>query len=163
MRKMGTSREYKSGTNWCLWRWTQVDSDYILRLHLLKAPGFAICLHWINHPDPEPFLHDHPVSFLSIILRGWYGEITEERTYPYTHVHDWFNWVPAHKRHTITQVSPGGALTLAFMGPKVQEWGFWIDGLKVFWKDYYRRKRAQRIILENRFNDTINLVDPPHA
>src|SRR5262245_57492885 len=64
-------RLYRSGTKWCVWRWTDVDSEYITRLHLIKTPWFAICLHWINKPDAEPYLHDHPVSFLSVILRGW--------------------------------------------------------------------------------------------
>ena len=167
------NRKYVSGTAWCFWRWTQVDSEYIRRLHVLKTPWFAICLHWILKPDPEPFLHDHPVTFLSIILRGGYGEKrwSPKRGY-YTTMHRWFNWIRASQqdRHTINHVKPH-TVTLCFMGPKVREWGFTIprriNNNDVFsihngvlytcdhhgalhpggwsmWKDYYARQRAAK-------------------
>lgn len=132
-------RKYKSGTGWCVWRWTDVDSKYIARLHVVKTPWFAICLHWIHKPDPEPFDHDHPVSFLSIILRGGYterrnGKLKQRR---------YFNWISASKSdvHTITWVAPH-TLTLALMGPKRRDWGFHTDGGWVYWKEYYEAQRA---------------------
>lgn len=143
-------RLYKSGTNWCSFRWTITDSEYILRLHLIKTPWFAICLHWINKPDPEPYLHDHPVSFLSIILRGGYWE---ERGYTYAPgqhgtvllKHDRINWIRAsyEDSHSIVQVQPN-TLTLAIMGPKVREWGFHTNNGWVHWKEYYKQQRAAR-------------------
>lgn len=119
-------RKYKSGTSWCFWRWTEVDSEYITRLHLVKTPWFAICVHWIKKPDPEPFLHDHPVTFLSIILKGWYVESRWINSTVYLIQHCYYNWIIASPddRHTIESVSPGGAVTLCFMGPKTREWGF---------------------------------------
>lgn len=136
-----------------------MDSEYITRLHLVKTPWFAICLHWLNKPDPEPYLHDHPVAFLSVILRGGYTE----RRWPYTkgtfRSHKWLNFVRAtpEDRHTIVSVKPS-TLTLCFMGPKRREWGFHIpdsEGLEwvpykapgsnwVMWKDYYAKQRAER-------------------
>jgi hypothetical protein len=138
-------RLYKSGTAWCFWRWTITDSEYITRLHLLKTPWFAICLHWINKPDPEPYLHDHPVSFLSLILRGGYKEfrmIDKNVTFP---THKWFNLVRARPedRHTIIEVKPK-TLTLALMGPKVREWGFHTPEGWIHWKDYYTVQREER-------------------
>ena len=147
MRNWFRSRKYKSGTGWCLWRWTDVDSEYITRLHVLKTPWFAVCLHWLNKPDPEPYLHDHPVSFLSLILRGGY---TERRVrglrYDFTKVNRWYNFVRATEddRHTITSVRPN-TLTLCFMGPKTREWGFHVakqPGGWIHWKEYYRYQRA---------------------
>jgi hypothetical protein len=141
-------RAYKSGSTWALWRWTEVDSQYIVRLHLVKTPWFAVCLHWIKKPDAEPFLHDHPVSFLSIILRG---EYTEQRRVPcwcgFSHTkHEarrWFNFIRATRqdRHRIISVAPG-TLTLALMGPKTQEWGFHTPGGWVWWKDYYKAQMS---------------------
>ncbi len=141
--------EYRSGTIWCFMRWTEVDSEYITRLHVVKTPWFAVCLHWINHPDPEPYNHDHPVTFLSLILRGWY---TEERETPERglHVvrHKWWNFIRAspEDRHTIIRCAPN-TLTLCFMGPKTREWGFHIDDESVpvwmHWKEYYRRQREE--------------------
>jgi hypothetical protein len=135
------NRKYTTGTRWCFWRWTDVDSEYITRLHLVKTPWFAVCLHWINKPDPEPWLHDHPVTFLSILLRGWYREkrgnyrITQE-------TRRWFNFIRAYDRHSICEVSPGGALTIAFMGPKVREWGFQTPVGWLYWRDYYALQRS---------------------
>ncbi len=150
-------RKYKSGTSWCFWRWTDVRSEYIRRLHILKTPWFAICLHWIMKPDPEPYLHDHPVTFLSLFLRGGYSEARQrpgERA-PSNITHHWYNFIRAksNDRHTITHVKPK-TLTLCFMGRKVREWGYHkpvgsmeIAGERarvyewIYWKDYEARKR----------------------
>ncbi len=129
-------RKYKTGTTWCFWRWTQVDSEYIRRLHLIKTPWFAICLHWLLKPDPEPYLHDHPVMFLSLILRGGY---TERRPAGLVR-HRWWNFIRATDRHTITRVAPR-TLTLALMGPKTREWGFCTPRGWVHWYDYYAKQR----------------------
>lgn len=141
-------RKYRSGTRWCLWRWTDVDSEYITRLHLLKTPWFAVCLHWINKPDPEPYLHDHPVTFLSVILRGGYSEFRwTPRDGNHQRTHHWFNFIRATQldQHTISSVEPG-TLTLCFMGPKIRDWGFFTGGGWVYWKDYYARKRAESLV-----------------
>jgi hypothetical protein len=140
-----TRRKYKSGTTWCFWRWTDVDSEYITRLHLIKTPWFAICLHWINKPDPEPYLHDHPVSFLSLILRGGYSEMRRVGARTFYNTNRWWNWIRASQndRHTICDVKPR-TLTLCFMGPKTREWGFHQPEGWVYWKDYYAKQRAEK-------------------
>lgn len=132
-------RKYKSGTVWCVWRWSDTDSEYLTRLHLLKTPWFALCLHWIHKADPEPWLHDHPVSFLSIVLRGAYAE---NRNGFWRNRFLW-NYVKASPddRHSILWVEPG-TLTLALMGPKRREWGFHTPDGWVRWKDYYAAQRA---------------------
>lgn len=138
-------REYKTGTRWCVFRWTFTDSGYITRLHLIKTPWFAVCLHWINQPDPEPHLHDHPVSFLSIILRGGYDEHRAKGNYHEIYEHRWFNWIRAtpDDRHRIIYCEPG-TLTLCFMGPKTREWGFHTENGWVYWKTYHHAQRAEK-------------------
>jgi len=142
-------RKYKSGTRWCVWRWTDVDSEYITRLHLVKTPWFAICLHWIHKPDPEPYLHDHPVTFLSCIICGGYSELRRRPRSKtgrvYQEDHRWFNFVRGcyHDQHSIFSVKPH-TVTLCFMGPKTREWGFHTPDGWVYWKDYYARKRANQ-------------------
>lgn len=142
---MFKSREYKSGTTWCVWRWSFVPTGYITRLHLLKTPWFAVCLHWLNHPDPEPYLHDHPVSFLSLILRGSY---IERRYIPWSHkrfcyskTNKWYNYISATTAHSITEVAPK-TLTLALMGPKVRDWGYHTETGWIYWKDYNKRYKC---------------------
>jgi hypothetical protein len=147
-------RKYKSGTIWCFWRWTYVDSEYILRLHVVKTPWFAVCLHWIRKPDAEPWLHDHPVSFLSIVLRGGYTELRKIGDGKTFHkVNRWFNFVRSSDtdRHRII-LTRTNTLTLCFMGPKTREWGFHVweemcpEGTAtpgwIMWKRYYERLRA---------------------
>lgn len=145
LQQIAPDREYKSGTRSCFWRWTKVDSEYIVRLHVLKTPWFAVCLHWINKPDAEPWLHDHPVSFLSLILRGGYAEKRwSAKRGEYIKLNSWFNFVRGSKddRHRII-LCRTNTLTLALMGPKTREWGFHIPAEGwVMWKDYYARLRA---------------------
>ena len=151
LHSIAPGRKYKSGTGWCVWRWTDVDSEYILRLHVVKTPWFAVCLHWIRKPDAEPWLHDHPVSFLSIILRGKYAELRQRlgEQSPRFVTHTWFNWIRAepHDRHRIV-FTRKNTLTLCFMGPKTREWGFHtVDGW-LYWKDYYAKKRAGLLLMD---------------
>lgn len=139
-------RKYKSGSTWAFFRWTDVDSEYILRLHIFKTPWCAVCLHWIRKPDAEPWLHDHPVTFLSVILRGKYAELRQRMgdTGPYFEVHRWFNWISADQndRHRIV-FTRKNTLTLCFMGPKTREWGFHTRDGWTYWKDYYAKKRKE--------------------
>lgn len=140
------NRKYKSGTGWCIWRWTDVPTGYIVRLHVIKTPWWAICVHWLNTPDPEPYLHDHPVSFLSILLKGAYSDKRYDSHFCYCgkphRMHRHFNFIRATDKHTIDWVSAGGAVTLCFMGPKVREWGFHTPEGFMGWKDYNKRYKA---------------------
>ncbi len=127
---------YKSGTGWTAWRWTEVRWKgvlYLVRLHLLKAPRIAAMLHWILTPDPHPDPHDHPVSFLSITLRGGYKEWT-----PRGLVQKRVRFRRATDVHRIVAVKPG-TLTLVINGPGVRTWGFhtptgWVD-----WRTYRKQ------------------------
>jgi hypothetical protein len=143
LKSIAPRRTYKSGTIWCLWRWTYTDSGYITRLHVVKTPWFAVCLHWIRKPDAEPYLHDHPVSFLSIILRGKYAELRKTGGRTEILVHRWFNFVRADRRdrHRIV-FTRKNTLTLCLMGPKTREWGFHMPEGWLGWKAYYARLKA---------------------
>lgn len=124
-------RLYKSGTGWCVWRWTFTPSNYITRLHLLKTPWFALMVHFINGPDPEPDMHDHPVTFLSIVLRGGYSELRPSGVFS----RNWVNFIRATDIHQILVVKPH-TVTFCFVGPKVRDWGFHTPTGWVYWKDY---------------------------
>ena len=138
-------REYKSGSAWALWRWTDIVVDgelYLRRLHIIQIPIVgAIMLHWIKKPDSHPDLHDHPVSFLSIVLRGSY---LEERFVgpPRDDIRALrlvrrFNIVSAKTAHRITNIlGPRGVVTLVFAGPKANEWGFYTPAGWQHWRGY---------------------------
>lgn len=50
---------------------------YLRRLYLIDCPLFGVMLHNIRRPDQDRALHDHPFSFVSLILRGGYVEELE--------------------------------------------------------------------------------------
>ena len=135
-------REYKTGTAWCLWRWKDVlwqEELYLRRLILVQTPWFSIMLHFIESPDMQQDLHDHPVSFFSFILKGYYVEDTGDGQ---MYVRSLYNWVPATTKHQITALSDGGVVTLCFAGPRVRDWGFHTNDGWVYWKDYHKTHEA---------------------
>lgn len=139
------NRRYKSGSGFALWRWTDIITDgslYLRRLHLIQVPHVgAVMLHWIKRPDLARDLHDHPVSFLSIVLRGSYYEFVPNLARaPFgmelRHVR-WWNYKRATDAHRIIDVfGPRGVVTLVFAGPKRRNWGFHTPQGWVRWQDY---------------------------
>lgn len=130
-------REYKSGSKFAFWRWKDIVSNgelYLRRLHLLQTPVFSIFVHWIKKPDDEVPLHDHPISFLSIVLKGWYREQRAEAS----HYVRWFNLIRANTAHRILEVSNGGVVTLVLSGSPRRTWGFHTPQGWVSWRDYYK-------------------------
>src|SRR5262245_13303083 len=53
-------------------------ADYLVRLRIIQTPFFGVYLHDIHEDDGDRDPHNHPWSFLSIVLRGHY----RERYYP---------------------------------------------------------------------------------
>jgi len=130
-------REYKTGTQYCFWRWKVIDPTYLTRLHVVQTPWFSICVHIMTGPDPAIYLHDHPVTFLSLILWGNYTEDRKINGHLSINHRRWFNFIRANRNdiHSIRYVkSP--TITLCFMGPRRQEWGFHTPDGWVSWKEY---------------------------
>ena len=138
---MRKQREYKTGMKYCIWRWKYIkrngDSTYLSRLHIVQCPLFAICLHWIQTPDPTLFRHDHPVNFLAIVLRGWYVEERNEKGR--LRLIEWWNYMRASRleTHRIKYVGYK-TVTLCFMGRHRRDWGFHTEDGWVYWKEYER-------------------------
>lgn len=131
-----TRRKYKTGSRWAFWRWTDVVLEgelYLRRLHLLQCPWFAVMLHWILRPDANRDLHDHPVSFLSVVLRGGYVQETPRGREAVL----LGQYMPAEGAHRIVFVLPG-TLTLVFAGPRRREWGFLTESGWVDWRTYQK-------------------------
>lgn len=108
----------------------RTNQVYMRRWPLITTPWFEVKLHHILLPDGERELHDHPWSFLSFVLRGWYLE--ESQTYPSArkriNLIRWINRKSAIELHRIAQVPPKGVWTLVFCGRRVREWGFSFPG-----------------------------------
>lgn len=131
-----------------LYRWT----IFSCRLVKLMVNRFVA-----GSSDPDP--HDHPSSFLTIVLTGGYDDISPCQSCDGDGVllpddapckacgatgtvvdkvlAPTVRYRPADHAH-VTKVGPDGATTVCIMGPKRRDWGFFRDGLWWRWKDYER-------------------------
>ena len=135
---------------------------YLTRVHLTPWRWWPFreraYLHVFHRPDGDPWAHDHPFDFGSLVLWGgytemaWTGETLGRFNYrlnrhqiePYlvpTH-RGWLSWrrVPAEHVHTITALDRTPTVTLVLRGPKRRDWSFHVPGdttpEAVLWTDY---------------------------
>lgn len=113
-----------------MYRWWLVPESWRL--------PFAIRLHHIKREDLDPYLHDHPYDWRSIILDGWYSEEdvfghVENRLEGSTRA------ATAETFHRIVAVPPQGVWTLFILkGARRNNWGFMVGdpARKVHWREY---------------------------
>lgn len=126
---------------------------------------FALRVHKISTIDYDRDMHNHPWSFISIVLRGGYTEKRPMFEEPrFLRCHDiesgeWIDYEPslhymrlpgsialrrASDRHVISAVLPD-TYTLVFQFRKVQEWGFFTPKGFVPWREYDGMKIAKNV------------------
>ena len=131
-----------------------------MRRFILATPWFSIRLHSILRSDVERDLHDHPWSFVSVLLRGGYTEKRPKTVAPCfaedlsgiettetTHRSTWYNrwgWRLATDRHRISFVYPD-TWSLFIYGPVRQWWGFYTKAGKIYFQDYVAQHSTRRI------------------
>lgn len=96
-------------------------SVYMRRWKLVDRSFFGVRLHNILRSDSDRELHDHPFTFLSIILRGGYFEHTADgrRT--------WYGpgSVVVRSGEALHRLElPRPAWTLVLRGPNRRTWGY---------------------------------------
>jgi hypothetical protein len=116
---------------------------------ILQKLGIAVRLHCIHTPDLDRAMHDHPWTFISVVLRGWYIEARplrpesflptssdpeEEMEQSHPRAAGGYALRRFYHRHKITAVSPGGVWTLFVTFRKRQPWGFYTPGGKIWWQ-----------------------------
>jgi hypothetical protein len=136
------------------------------RLYAWITDRVAIRVHHILRSDREAALHDHPFSYVTLILRGGYWEVVESRdqqpgavrlaesALPWLdarHGNKWrveggrvatFHgagtvlWRPTTIRHKLVLPHGRTAVTLFIVGPRRQTWGFYTSEGKVPGKLY---------------------------
>jgi len=138
----------RQGRRWGLMNRTKISDGktvYIDRVSLITTPWFSVKFHRIFRPDQQRDLHDHPWSFLSIILRGHYVEDVPHHCGhqscpfigdPEPERRRWFNWKRAEDSHTIKWVSRSPVWTLVICGPVRRIWGFYAKTGWVAWNKY---------------------------
>jgi hypothetical protein len=111
---------------------------FFRRYDLVKTKFGSIYLHRFFRSDRDRCLHDHPWSFVSIVLRGGYWEEMfykgkdENGIIPYWRRPGSILWRPAKTAHRIS-INTNKPLpwSLVFVGRRSRSWGFWtVDGWK---------------------------------
>ncbi|MBT1702937.1 hypothetical protein [Chryseosolibacter indicus] len=130
---------------------------YLIRYSLLTCPWFAIKLHKIMLSDDD-CMHDHPWSFISIILKGGYVEHRPDyKAHWESHAGWFFNsemnpaLMPVKKTlygagsilfrkapsvHKLEVFQPATTLVITFR--RKRQWGFHTPSGWKYWKDYIR-------------------------
>lgn len=157
---LGTKEDgapYEVAGDWGLYR--SLLTGYMDRF-ILRTPLGTLRLHHILSADEEPYPHDHPFSFTSLVLRGGYTHAYRRWRHPW----DWkfyegkrtrtpgLPWyAPEEIRqcragqwwsmggedvHRILRVMPN-TWTLVVSGPKRKSWGFLVNEAIVPWRAYF--------------------------
>lgn len=110
---------------------------YLTRWRLLQTPWFGVYLHRIHEHDTDPWLHDHPWSFVSVVLRGGYDEKLARGGVNSRSTAGRRRWLSIARRratdlHRITRLHRKPTWTLIIAGRRVRRWGFrtnrgWVD------------------------------------
>ena len=100
-----------------------------------------VFLHLFHRGDADPYFHDHPWAFWSLILWGGYWEETPTGK-------KWYGMGrllrrPAEWKHRV-ELPPGRKCwTLIWCGPKSRSWGFWSPECGfVPWRQHMERQEA---------------------
>jgi hypothetical protein len=126
MRRIGLQQAQRS-TRWAFMERFEVPNlddptlTYLTRWRVVQTPWFSIYVHKIGTPDSRE-LHDHPWSFLSLVLRGGYRE---RRSYdsPLVRVRR-LNLKRSTDLHYIAELDRTPTWTFLLVGPRRRDWGY---------------------------------------
>lgn len=118
------------------------DVRYLDRLILVGTPWFRVMVHRLLAIDDDPHPHTHPWRFWSWTLKGRYVEeryssLGAGAAQVVTVSSRFRRFDDLDSAHQIIQVDPG-TVTLVVTGPKVQRWGFLVQGAIVGYREYLR-------------------------
>lgn len=111
-----------------MYRWAFIFFGYSIRVH-----------HWIRSDDKR-FFHDHPWSFVTVVLKGSYTDVSPatdiqgvERPFVKkdTLTAGMVKYRAAEHKHYV-DVPKGGCWTLLFCGRAKRKWGFWVKANQFF-------------------------------
>ena len=104
--------------------------------------GGMVFLHHMVRADLDRDLHDHPWSFLSVILKGGYCEYVKrgDKIVPVFNRPGKAILRTAEHLHRVSYLPNGTAWTLVFTGPKRRKWGFQVGAL---WVDHVNYRKIQ--------------------
>ena len=122
------------------------SEDYLRRIYFIECPLFSILLHRLGGPDRSLDMHDHPWSFVSIILRNSYLEMYETWSNRVdARFVNWVNFKRLTTPHRIVALEypDRPCWTLLFCGPRSRDWGFHTKRGWVLYTKYDEVKAAR--------------------
>lgn len=121
------------------------------RWRVLTTPWFVINWHGIYHEDEDRDLHNHPWTFINIILWGSYWELRSKKLGE-THNaickrRSFLNIAYRDKNsfHKIFSMGSKAVYSLNIMWNKTDEWGYDVNGRLIEHKMYRELKRKNEI------------------
>jgi hypothetical protein len=108
------------------------------------GPGAKVFLHLFHRGDAEPYCHDHPWAFWSLILWGGYWEVTPDGA------RRWYGPLrllrrPAAWAHRVELPEGRRCWTLVWCGEKARSWGFLCPGRGwLAWREHEANQQAGR-------------------
>lgn len=115
----------------------QPECPILHRRTLVSTRLGKILWHYFLPTSRDRDPHDHPASFLTIVLWGGYDDVSPDGTVDRLRAGS-IRRRQAEHTHT-TYAGPRGARTLVLMGPKRKDWGFLREGRYWPWRVYERR------------------------
>ena len=131
-------------------RWRHIeDIDhpgdvYLSRLMLVQTRWFGIYFHIIRRPDWSRCEHDHPWSFVTLILRGGYVEKIGGKLF--TRRPGYVGYRSRAFEHSVVKLLNGNSWSLVFRGPNHESWGFRTPEGKTPWQRYISLPNALRVL-----------------
>lgn len=117
---------------------------------LLQRFNIAARIHHVLASDPGRDFHDHPFSYITIVLKGGYWEVTPVYNKSGLYQGEQWQWFPpgsilfrrAKSLHRLEIPRYRPCTTLFITGPKSQDWGF-VDPRqgKTHWRLYLERQQ----------------------
>lgn len=159
--------EQTQGKPWLLRTRVDIADDgslYLRRFILARTPWGALYLHHIVRSDHDRCLHDHPWSFVTLMLWGGYWEETPgavevrwdgdppalgqfyarpvgERRKRVWYRPGTLRRVPAHWCHRVVIPDEQPAWTLVLTTPRQRTWGFWTADGWMQWRAFLAGER----------------------
>jgi hypothetical protein len=106
----------------------------LVRYFVLRTHWLGIYLHHFLRSDNDLHFHDHPWSFLTLLLSGGYREHTPAGTFWRRRFSILFR--TAEWRHWVEVEKPVWTLVMRF--PRRREWGFHTEEGWIDWRTYGR-------------------------
>lgn len=109
---------------------------------VLNLGLFAIRYHkWVGNDDLRN-KHDHPYSFITIILTGSYNDVTTNPITKEDKEETLTPWSIRYRKSTHThsvKLNTKICRTLVISGPPLRQWGFWVNGKFIRREKYFKK------------------------